>query len=43
LAINAVAYGLGVAWERRLVTHQLDACQVQQAQDEEYVILQEAA
>jgi hypothetical protein len=27
LAINAVIYGLGVAWERRLVSRHLRACQ----------------
>jgi hypothetical protein len=26
LAVNAVIYGLGVAWERRLVAHHLDTC-----------------
>ncbi len=26
LAINALVYGLGVAWEQRLVTHHLLAC-----------------
>jgi hypothetical protein len=26
LAVNAVIYGLGVAWERRMVAHHLDTC-----------------
>ena len=26
LAVNAVIYALGVAWERRLVAHHIDAC-----------------
>ena len=26
LAINALIYGLGVAWERRLVSHHIAAC-----------------
>ena len=26
LAINALIYGLGVAWERRLVAHHIEAC-----------------
>ena len=26
LAVNAIVYALAVAWERRLVTHHLDAC-----------------
>jgi hypothetical protein len=31
LAINAVIYALGVAWERRLVAHHLDSCRNAQA------------
>ena len=30
LAINALIYGLGVAWERRLVAHHIDACRAVQ-------------
>ena len=30
LAINALIYGLGVAWERRLVAHHLDSCRALQ-------------
>jgi hypothetical protein len=26
LAVNALIYALGVAWERRLVAHHIDAC-----------------
>jgi hypothetical protein len=26
LAVNAVIYGLAIAWERRLVAHHIDAC-----------------
>jgi hypothetical protein len=26
LAVNALIYGLGVAWERRLVAHHIEAC-----------------
>lgn len=26
LAVNALIYALGVAWERRLVAHHLDSC-----------------
>jgi hypothetical protein len=43
LAINALVYGLAVAWERRLAAHHVLACRVAQRAIVEYDALELAA
>jgi hypothetical protein len=43
LAVNAIVYGLAVAWERRLVAHHVNACRAEQQALAEFEELQLAA
>jgi hypothetical protein len=43
LAVNAVVYGLAVAWERRLVAHHVRACRVERQAIARFRELKQAA